>query len=1609
MVERFDGDEMNIFLSQSIQTQIELEEIADVKRQIITPATSRTIIGIVQDGLIGAYNLTSPNMRIDWKNAMNIVSYTAIDNFNAFKKGKEFTGYELFSMIIPPKINVSKSDLTIKNGVLENGYITKDLLGSKKKNNLTQLIWDEYGIEETKTFLNNTQRLINNFNLFNGFTVGVGDAAITKDVAEQINRLFDTKDLKVCHLLTDLENNPELMDKDLFERTLFAELNNIRGDVGKLMMANIAADNKFNIMISSGSKGDSTNLAQMGGCIGLQAFEGKLVPKKLHNRTIPYFFRDEDSSEARGLIKRPFINGMTFPDFFFHNMTGREGLIDQAIKTSESGYIQRKLVKLMEDYMIKYDGTVRSAVNQIVQFIYGDSGAETTKQYEYVMKFLELGDKEIADKYVFTKDELKRAKITDKENEQYYNLILEMRDRLRISQIKTRMERITLNTTYMLPINLGRIIDSIKNDPKLKSKSSNKDEELDYTYIINKFEEILDNRNTKLMTMKDGDRTNKESVKYRDDRTAKTALFASLIDSLSPKRCIIEYDLSKTQFDLMVQEIINSFNKNMIEPGEMVGVIAAQSLGEPTTQLSIVLGSLIKIIGNNGFYYNGPIEGFVDKLMEDNKDWVIEFKKANENNLTSSVYHPSDDYYIVSVGKDEKIKWKRISEMSRHPANGKLIKVKTRSGKSTIATLSHSFLKRENHKIVPVKGSELIKGMRIPIAKSIPVIENPIMDVDSEGMNIKLDKDFGWLCGVYLADGSISSNTITISKIIPEFEIELKKLCDRFGCDMTIRYKQGNIIIKDFPRKWDEKVYDGKDHIFTHKPLAKFLEKQFGKGSYNKFVDGMIFATNLEFIKGIISGYFDGDGNIQFDKDHQGIRAHSVCANIINDMCILVNYVNMHATKAIEHKKEQINNKSEGKYNVIHIPIKYTCMFKNVIGLRGKEKAEILDKLLAYTQRDNKHSSREDIDMIPGLGQTISDISEKLIMDGHSRLYKRCIKKEAIGRETIGKFIETFKKEIQVQSENNKLEGDELTKANEMELVRRWIKQEKRKQEETKRKLLKEKATKKLDDEDIDDQEKDEEKDEEQEEINIDDYDVEDIKQQINQNVKINKKKIVLKRLTEEEQVEINKQLQILQDAYNSDVVWDEIIDLEILDDPKEYVYDFTVPGLESFMVDTGILVHNTLNSFHHSGVANMVTTTQGVPRVKELLSLTKNLKTPQMIIYLTPNHMGSREMANKIASFIEYTTLGSLRNKLAVYYDPDPYAKGGFIEQDKANKIFTTTSTSKNSCQSDVASLPWLMRIELNREKILEKEVTLGEIKSKICHGWEKRHTDKGIKKEDKQIYDNITQIALLSNTDYDKVPILHIRFDMVNFDITLLNGFIDLMIDNFKLKGISAVTSISAISDERVLTFDGPNHEVEKKNQYVIYTMGTNLYDIRYLNNIDINNTISNDIVAVYETFGIEAARSLLLREIIYAYERAGSGVNFQHVAVLIDMMTFNGTLTSIDRHGMSKTDTGPLSRASFEKTVDILLTAAVFSETDNMNSVSSRIMTGLVIKGGTGYCNVILDTDMIQNSEFTEDIGQKYVKTYNEINKNSVIEDITNQIDNKESEEGGFFIPE
>jgi DNA-directed RNA polymerase II subunit RPB1 len=1182
----FDGDEMNIFVPQSIQSQIELEEIADVKRQIISPSSSRTSIGIVQDGLIGAYTLTADDMRIDWRNTMNILAYTSFDQYKKLLKNKQYTGHDLFSSLLPPNINISKGDIKIKNSQMISGRLSKEVLGEKKTLAVHQLIWDEYGADETNKYINNIQKLINNFNLFEGFSVGYGDAIIDDKVRVEIDKLFATKEQKVNLMITEMENNPDLMEKDVFEFKLCQEINSILTDVTKLVMASLSPINNFNIMVTTGSNGNTSNIGQISGSLGLQNVEGTIVSKKYNNRTLAYFHQNDDRGKSRGLVRECFLEGLNFTSYTYLMMAGRDGLIDQAIKTADSGYAQRRLIKCLEDIMIKYDCSVRSANEKLLQLVYGDSGSDSTKQYEYHFKIATLSDDELKTKYIFDDNEIKNFK-NFKNNENLFELLKSMRDEFRYLMKKSRCDFKTLITKVSFPFNLNRILENITNSDQYKDSSV-----LEPQYVCDTIEAILDNRVTTLMCMTKSEQENINSVKNKDERVFKTFFRMALYDALSPKLCILQRNLCKKQFDQIIDELTYSYNKSIVQPGEMTGILCAQSMGEPLTQMSMIYDTPIKIYNENQIIIFDNMMGlFCDNVI---KDLILFYEY---NHIVVDVI--DRNYYIQSVNSHGNVELSKISKISRHPCNGGLVRMTTNLNNVVTGTLSHSFLIYENNMIRPIKGSELKLNMLIPSF-------NPIID----------------------------------------------------NCDF-----------------------------------------------------------------------------------------------------------------------------------------------------------EIIQKL-------------------------------------------------------------------------------------------------------------------------------------------------------------------------------------------------------ELLSESDEYVYDFTVPGTETFLADN-IFVHNTLNSFHLAGLSTVSTTTHGYARVKELLSVSKNIKTPQMIIQMSPEYVNNKEMAQRIASSIKYTTIKDIRGRINIYYDPFPEKDtDSLMKSDNVKHVYFNSKTTKIGCQGDINNLPWLMRIEIIKEKMIELDISLLDIKSKFCNWWSKRYADsKNMKKEERRVINRISSIAVLSNSDNDQQPIIHIRFNVKDvdknkdsFNRELLNDFIDHIIDVFNIKGLIGINSVMNPTPERMIAYDDKTKAIKKDiEEYCIYTNGINILDIRYITGIDLDNTVCNDLVEVYNTYGIEIARTRLMRELYDAYDRAGHAVTYSNLSIIVDMMTSSGVILSIDRHGMSKSDTDVLGRASFEKPDEHLISASVFGEVDLMRGVSSRISTGLVIKGGTGFCDIALDINMLEKSEYTDD-SSKY-RQFTEVSTDTVANDVLN---NPTVESTDIFIP-
>jgi len=579
---------MNIHLAQSIQARNELKRIANVKYQIIGVKDSNPIIGCQQDALSGAFLMTQKEVKIKGGDAANILCNTSSKTKFDLDMNKEYTGHEIFTKIIPSGINNTKKndkgDITfqIKDGNLLTGLLDKNSL-SVAKNSIIHFIWDKYGPNKTREFIDDSQKLILNYLLTRGLTISFKDAFLESKFEEQIKKLLDNTVLENKYNLTQYENDVDQISPQIIEASLYSQMNAIGSDVGATIKKNLNSANLFWSLVTSGAKGTETNLQQMMACIGQQALEGRRIQKKVEGRSLIYFHKDDDTPEARGFMRSSLLDGLKGYEAFIFTAAGREGLIDTAIKTASTGYLQRKLIKGLEDLSIKYDGTNRNSRGVIIQYVYGENGINQASQTEIKLNIIDMDNKKIESVFNFTDEQIKKIekkhKISSKEmkafNTAYINKMIKYRNDMRNIQMKALLNFKTMEEKFMLPVNLFRLTQDYSN------KTENL--ELKPQDIIDSIEEFLNLPETKLLPIA----TNGNERFKQDDRSLKYILEIALYEYLSPNKCIFDYGLNKEKLGIIWSEIKNSFVKAIAEPGEMVGILAAQSIGEPTTQLNL--------------------------------------------------------------------------------------------------------------------------------------------------------------------------------------------------------------------------------------------------------------------------------------------------------------------------------------------------------------------------------------------------------------------------------------------------------------------------------------------------------------------------------------------------------------------------------------------------------------------------------------------------------------------------------------------------------------------------------------------------------------------------------------------------------------------------------------------------------------------------------------------------------------------------------------------------------------------------------------------------------------------------------------------------------------
>jgi len=339
----FDGDEMNIHVPQSVEAAIELRMIAAIPHQIISPQNSLPLIGILQDALLGANRFTRPSVAFSRKDAMNLLVYSKMWNGTLPEPAittpqPMWTGLQLISAILPPlnltMKNLQDQEVEIKRGILSKGMLDSSVFSK----NLIHIMYNDYGPDATIDFIDALQAMMSQYLMNSGFSVGisdlVADAVTKKKFTEAIKNITNKTEDMILQLHTGLfENSSGRSNQENFEGKMIGTLKKATDEAGGITIKSLSDNNRMTNMIKAGAKGSNLNVSQMIAVLGQQEIETKRVPYGFKNRTLPHFKCFDDSASARGFITSSFVDGLEPNEFFFHAISGREGMIDTAVKS----------------------------------------------------------------------------------------------------------------------------------------------------------------------------------------------------------------------------------------------------------------------------------------------------------------------------------------------------------------------------------------------------------------------------------------------------------------------------------------------------------------------------------------------------------------------------------------------------------------------------------------------------------------------------------------------------------------------------------------------------------------------------------------------------------------------------------------------------------------------------------------------------------------------------------------------------------------------------------------------------------------------------------------------------------------------------------------------------------------------------------------------------------------------------------------------------------------------------------------------------------------------------------------------------------------------------
>ena len=1479
----FDGDEMNAHIPQSPEATQELQDIAAVPFQMISPRHQKPVIKVVQDALLGTYRITKQGESFTRKEYMNFMMWNKrfdgkLPQSEMVNGAPKWTGQNVVSSLLPPLNSDLKNKMydddqashnlvKLRDGIIQGSSIVDDDVLNKTGVGIVHSTYNDFGSGAAVNFIDSLQSTIEAYLISSGFSVGLSDLVADDETLSTMNDIVQTRKKEIDEIVLQVhmdlfDNNTGRSNQDEFEGQVFGKLNKAIEELGKLGQKALAQENRLISMLKAGSKGSTINVSQMVACVGQQNIEGRRIPFGFTDRTLPHYKKFDDGAEARGFVENSFVKGLTPQEFFFHAMSGREGLIDTAVKTAETGYIQRQMVKAMEDLVTQHDGTVRDARNQIVQFHYGEDGISSTKVETQGLPIHSMTDEEIRNtmglKGVAWDQILSEGRTENAERvNEFVDEVLADRNMLVNGVFRNGRAK-----TLMGPMNLERMIMNVK--VKFNIQNSAKTD-LMPEYVIERIRDIL----------------------------SRTLPFhrvwgAMLRFHLGPHNVIVKHRLTKLAFNALIEQIQVKNWTSWAQPGEQVGIIAAQSIGEPATQMTLnsVDWDTQILIAKNGHILTPQIGEFIDSYYVNCAD-----KARIQHMPNNQIYidlNDGNDWKAVSCDENGNMMWTKLEAITRHPVvnddgTDTILEVTLQSGRTVKATKGKSFLKLVDDKITAVNGSDLVVGDCLPVAndlavKQIPTVKtlelrtllptteyiygseankaiSAMTEADKTGEkhwfhinqgkaftvpysrsdgfrdaftnqrnsnaksirdgfvypkrtrpnvtqipeSIALDTAFGYFVGAYLAEGMSNTTQINITNNDLNY---LKPIQD-----LLKTWNVGFHLVSENRISKKSGIKGRSTSLVIHSTiLSKVFGQIFGRLSYDKTLPDWVLQAPEEFVAGLLDAYICGDGSVS----KRAITATSVSFQLIERLSALLARFKIFTTRSSRVPKIGLFD-SVAKYYTMYVPPKYCVIFAEKFTLSMSRKQSILDT--------------------------------------------------------------NFK----------------------------------------------------------------------------------------------------------------NGKIRACKRAFMNGVVWDSIKAIKEVKPIHGWVYDLTVEKTRNFTALNNICCADT---FHLAGVAAKSGMTRGVPRLKEVFKVTKAPKATSLSIFLKPEFREDKEKAREVAQDLELTMLRDIVTTAGLYYDPKDETT--VVPEDRElvafYKLFEQRDMAGEAEGSEEAGpmentfSKWMLRLEFNKETMFNRNITMDDVAYVLNEKFNNTIN---------MIYADFNSQKLIMRIRLDR------GMDADQDDYTNFKKFQARLLMTVAVRGVPGIKAASfSKSENRVELIDG---NPTKVSEYSIDTDGSNFIEVMNHPAVDPTRLYTTNVHDLLDILGIEAARGILLSEIDSLF--ADAGVNYRHVGLLIDSMTRNGRLMSVDRYGINKNNIGPLAKASFEETEKILLRAALFGEMDPVTGVSAKIMTGQTIRGGTTFSQLLLDeAAMMRLQKGLPPVADEDEEDVDELDEDDIADELANVSDDR-----------